>query len=198
MRQRKRARVTLVCLAAGALVTTAFIVSPSAQAASIFACKKKNGSIRIVSSRTKCKKGESRLVWNTQGPAGKNGANGRNGANGANGGNGANGANGKEGVAGSALAFAHVSAGGEVDPARSKNVTTANITHEGTGAYCFHGLPFTPKILVASLTNFTVGFTSVGVPPDVGTFCAAGVQARLETYNIKGEIADEAFEVIFD
>jgi hypothetical protein len=81
--------------AAGALLLAALAVAPQAEAATIYACvKKKSGSARIVSKKAKCKKGESKLSWNSEGPAG------RNGVNGANGSNGKDGAQGKEGIPG--------------------------------------------------------------------------------------------------
>ncbi|MGA8353130.1 MAG: hypothetical protein WB698_03070 [Solirubrobacteraceae bacterium] len=72
------------------LLLIALGTAASASAATIYACqKKKGGTIRIVSAKTKCnKKTEKKISWNTEGPAGKNGSNG------------ANGANGKEGAAG--------------------------------------------------------------------------------------------------
>ena len=151
-------------------------------------------------------KNESKLSWNSKGPRGSNGANGANGAPGGKGANGTQGAAGKEGTAGkegpagSALGYAHVNADGTVDPARSKNVTSANVEVVPNGAYCFHGLPFTPKNVVASLTNFTLGFIQVGVPPDIGAVCAAGVQARVETWNDAATpaVTNEAFEVLFN
>lgn len=80
----------------GALLGALLISVPAAPAASIYACqKKKGGAIRIVSSKTKCKKTEKKLKWSTTGPAGKNGTNGTNGTNGANGTNGTNGAAGE-------------------------------------------------------------------------------------------------------
>jgi hypothetical protein len=77
-----------VCL----LLTLAFASAPQAGAATLFACvKKQGGAMRLVSARTKCRKGTERKVsWNTTGPAGKNGPAGKDGANGINGSNGAN------------------------------------------------------------------------------------------------------------
>jgi hypothetical protein len=171
------------------------IVTP-ATASTIYSCKKKNGSLRIVSKSTKCKKGESKLAWNSQGPQGVNGANGKNGTNGTNGGPGLTG---KEGPAGTAFGFAHIGGTGVVDPARSKNVTTANVVHVSPGADCFYKLPFTPQIVLGNLANFEVGFVSVGVPPSVGSACPeAGLQARVETYNISGAATDMTVDVLFD
>jgi len=62
----------------------ALAVAPQADAATIYACVKKNsGATRIVGRTTRCRHGEQRLSWSVTGPAGKPGANGVNGANGA-------------------------------------------------------------------------------------------------------------------
>jgi hypothetical protein len=184
----------------GALLLAALMSAAHAEASTIYTCKKKSGTIHIVSKKAKCKKGETKLSWSSEGPAGKNGTNGINGTNGANGTNGTNGHEGKEGPAGSALAYAHVNADGTVDPTRSKNVTSANVFAFGNGAYCFHGLSFTPKSVVASLTNFTLGFITVGVPPDIGGVCESNVQARVETWNDASTpvVTNEPFEVVFN
>lgn len=87
-------RPTALLLSVGALLLGAFVAAPQANAATIYACVKKNGTARFVSKKVKCKKSESKLSWNTEGPAGKNGVNGANGATGAAG------AIGKEGPAG--------------------------------------------------------------------------------------------------
>ena len=81
------------------LLTLTFAVAPQANAATLFACvKKEGGSMRLVSARAKCRRGiERKVSWNITGPAGKNGAAGTKGLNGTNG---TNGASGKEGPAG--------------------------------------------------------------------------------------------------
>jgi hypothetical protein len=78
----------------------ALVAAPSANAATLYACVKKNGTARIFTKKPRCKKGEVRLSWNIEGPAGRNGLNGLNGTNGANG---VNGKEGKEGPAGPLL-----------------------------------------------------------------------------------------------
>lgn len=88
-------RAVIVLATIGALLLGAFAAAPQANAATIYACvKKKTGLGRYVSKKTKCKKGETKLSWNSQGIAGKNGTNGINGANGKEG------SAGKEGPAG--------------------------------------------------------------------------------------------------
>jgi hypothetical protein len=70
------------------LLALAFGTSTAA-AASIYACvNKHSGSARIVGAKTKCKKTERRVSWNTTGPAGSKGAAGATGNTGAAGMNG--------------------------------------------------------------------------------------------------------------
>jgi hypothetical protein len=69
-------------------------MAPQAGATTYYACVKKNGAAHIYTKKPKCRRGESKLSWNSRGPAGRNGKNGANGANGKNGASGANGANG--------------------------------------------------------------------------------------------------------
>jgi hypothetical protein len=88
-------RVTAAILAAGALLLAAFAIAPTAGAATLYACVKKNGTAHIYAKKPKCKKHESKLSWNTEGAAGRNGSNGLNGLNGV-GTNGTNGTNGKD------------------------------------------------------------------------------------------------------
>jgi hypothetical protein len=84
-----------------ALVLAALVAAPQAGAATIYACvNKRTGAARLFASKPRCKRGQERLSWNTQGPAGKNGANGKNGATGKNGSNGKNGTNGTNGTNG--------------------------------------------------------------------------------------------------
>jgi hypothetical protein len=86
--------IALITAAAISLIA-AFAMASQADAATLYACvKKEGGSMRLVSQRTKCnRKSERKVSWSTTGPAGKNGANGGAGANGKNGTNGTNGQN---------------------------------------------------------------------------------------------------------
>jgi Collagen triple helix repeat (20 copies) len=90
-----------VLAAAAALLLSALIMVPQAGASTLYACvKKKGGTARFVNARTSCRRGETKLSWNTQGVPGRNGSNGKNGAAGKNGTNGKNGADGKAGANG--------------------------------------------------------------------------------------------------
>jgi hypothetical protein len=96
MSGRSTRRAVTLLAAAGALLTVAFAAVPQADAATLYACvKKEGGAMRLVGEKTKChRRSERKVSWSITGPAGKNGATCKNGANGANG------TNGKEGPAG--------------------------------------------------------------------------------------------------
>ena len=87
-------------------IIAAFLLSgllgvSQAGASTLYACvKKKGGTARFVNARTNCRRGETKLSWNTQGVPGRNGSNGKNGAAGKNGTNGKNGTDGKAGTNG--------------------------------------------------------------------------------------------------
>ena len=66
-----RRPAALALLAAAAVLLAALLIAPRAEAASIYACqKKKGGALRIVTSKTKCKKTEKKLTWSTTGKSG--------------------------------------------------------------------------------------------------------------------------------
>jgi hypothetical protein len=80
------ARVAALAVLIGGALTVAV---QAADASSIYACVRKHGgSVRIVSAKSKCRRGERRVSWNAAGPAGPPGANGATGATGASGANG--------------------------------------------------------------------------------------------------------------
>jgi hypothetical protein len=96
----KAIRPTRPALAAATttLLLGGLAFAPQAGASTLYACvKKKTGTARFVSARTNCRRGETKLAWNTQGVAGKNGANGKNGAAGKSGATGKDGGAGKNG-----------------------------------------------------------------------------------------------------
>ncbi len=97
---RHRAIAGLAALAA--LLLAAFAAAPEAHGDIIFACAKQiGGSVHIVTSGTKCKKGEVKLRWiGATGPTGTTGPAGANGADGANGSQGVPGEAGAQGVVG--------------------------------------------------------------------------------------------------
>jgi len=81
---------------AGVLMLAALATAPQADAATFYACVKKDGTAHIFTKKPKCKKHETKLSWNATGPAGTNGTNGTHGSNGTNGTNGSNGNNGAD------------------------------------------------------------------------------------------------------
>jgi hypothetical protein len=101
MPTRTKRSALIAVLTASTLLLSGLAAAPQAGAATLYACvKKKGGTARFVNARTNCRRGETKLAWNTQGVPGRNGSNGKNGAAGKNGTNGKNGADGKPGVDG--------------------------------------------------------------------------------------------------
>ena len=87
---RTRPSVGIAVVALAAVISLLWAAS-AAQARTLYACAKKNGNAHIYVKKPKCKKGETKLSWNTTGPAGSKGPAGVNGVNGINGTNGSNG-----------------------------------------------------------------------------------------------------------
>jgi hypothetical protein len=83
-------------------------------------------------------------------PAGPAGASGTPGAKGETGPTGAAGPTGPQGAAGSAAGYAYVNMDGTVVESRSSNVADVNVTRPEDGSYCFAGLGFVVKSLLAS------------------------------------------------
>lgn len=79
--------ITTINRVAGAMLATAGLTgllladAPGAAASTIFACVKQHGgTTHLVSKTAKCKKGETKLSWNSQGPRGANGSQGAAGS----------------------------------------------------------------------------------------------------------------------
>jgi hypothetical protein len=94
------ARTPIALLAAGACALALLALAPQANASTLYACVKKNGSARLFTSRPRCRHGEKRLAWNIEGPRGPQGSRGKEGHAGKNGPGGVNGTNGANGAAG--------------------------------------------------------------------------------------------------
>jgi len=76
----------------GVLALSLALFASAADGASIYTCvNKHSGSARFVGSKTKCRRSERRVSWNTMGPAGPAGPSGASGAPGAPGAAGASG-----------------------------------------------------------------------------------------------------------
>jgi len=68
-------------VAVGAVLGLLLALAAQADAATIYACaKKKGGSVRLVTRTTKCRRGENKLQWNSEGLAGPRGAAGSQGS----------------------------------------------------------------------------------------------------------------------
>jgi hypothetical protein len=89
-----------VLAAAAGMLPVVLAAAPTADATTLYACVKKSGAVKVFASKPKCKKGEKKLSWNTEGPAGKNGTNGVNGKEGLAGKEAKEGKEGKEGIPG--------------------------------------------------------------------------------------------------
>jgi hypothetical protein len=85
--------------------------------------------------------------------------------------------------------FAHVSAGGVLDGANSKNV--GKVTLISTSIYCFSGLPFTPRGGQATVdfNNSLFEFAQFGLGDDSGQ-CPSGTQAFV--FTLEGSSAKPA------
>lgn len=140
---KQTGRATAIVLAAGAILLGALASAPQAGAATLYACIKKNGTAHIYAKKPKCKKHETKLSWNTEGPAGKNGTNGANGKDGATG---------KEGPAGPAnpLVFSPLPLlNSWVDASSVYNTTPVGYARDGFGVVHLQG----GVIGTASTTN---------------------------------------------
>lgn len=161
MHHRHFKRVGATALLAIAGLLGSLLIAPAAPAATINACQaKKGGTIRIVSSKTKCKKTEKKITWSTTGPAGKNGTNGSNGSNGTNGTNGAAGATGAAGQPQKAFAFNVTSdTGGLLSSTKTDLFTTNGVT---VTLNCF---------------NFLANFIAIEATGPAGTTAGSGMIA---------------------
>jgi hypothetical protein len=200
-------RVTAVILAAGALLLAAFAVAPSANAATLYACVKKNGNAHIYAKKPKCRKHETKLSWSTQGAAGLRGAQGLPGSAGATGPEGKVGPLGQTGPAGTARAYALMSTPGsdpcELLPAVTKNFSSC--TRPETGVYCLTPAasvnPMTAPAFVTVEWGFSSGNSLAAFVEDTSAFggidvCGTGAY-EVRTYNFKGEATDSvAFYIL--
>jgi hypothetical protein len=137
-------RASVLFAAIGALLLTALVSAPQAGASTLYACVKKDGSAHIYTKKPKCKKRESRLSWNTEGPAGKNGA---SGANGINGKEGLQGSIGPQGPGASTFSF---DAAASATPSR---VTLGTVLGDTISADCFAPGPGEARLRVYLQTS---------------------------------------------
>jgi len=148
-----------------------------------------------------------KLKGNTgaRGPAGPAGPAGASGAAGGAGAAGAAGKEGAQGPAGTAVAYAHVLATGELDTAHSKNVS-ASSKAGGTGIFC---LKVTVPVTSVSGAVDTAGSSGAfgalsaiagGQDPTkiIETLCPAGDNVLAGTFNEAGANANMAFWINFN
>ena len=146
-------------LAVGALAAVAVVVAASFGYAAATAdnqtytgCLQSGDltKVAIGSAPTKaCPTNATQISWNQTGPPGLDG---------------------QDGAPGEAVAYARISAAGDVVPQFSSNVVQANVTHPAPGLYCIGGLSFTPKSVVATGVS---GIDGSGNPTFVDTLITA-------------------------
>jgi hypothetical protein len=171
-----------VLLAAGTLLLAVLALAPRADAATIYACiKKKTGTARFVSRTTKCKRGETKISWNSQGPAGTPGTPGAKGETGSKG---------ETGPAATTL-WAVVSETGTL--ARGSGVVGSSEERPGEYAVTFN------RNITKCAFMATVGTVSSAVPParfiGVDYASANPDEVFIETYGFKGENVETPFHL---
>jgi hypothetical protein len=118
--------------------------TPSAHAAKFFACvNTTTGALRIVSETTVCQTSESKIHWNTQGPAGPKGTTGATGATGAQGPQGLTGATGATGAQGPQGATGATGATGAQGPQGPAGTTIDTVAFGGAVGSLNGGIPGT-------------------------------------------------------
>jgi hypothetical protein len=128
-----------------AAVSSSRFVSPGGK---VSACVgDRSGAVRLVSAHTRCRRGESAVTWNQQGPAGTAGKPGPQGATGAAG---ASGPAGTTGSAGASVTSTTLTSGDSNCPAGGSRFTSAS------------GVTFACNGAPASLTT-TAGPTQSGI-----------------------------------
>jgi hypothetical protein len=203
-----RARASALRLALlGCLALSGTLLSAQlAQAATYYACVKKGGAAHIYTKPTKCGRGESRLSWNSRGPAGANGTSGANGKDGANGANGSNGVNGKNGTDGQNLTSQTPLPGGE-----SESGAFAVGSAGGNKGFAAEGISFAQPldgIIPGTQVVFNTPHTTSANCPGVGQAARgylcfyAGEEENLSFYSAfgfagEGHIAVYGFTVFF-
>lgn len=139
-----------------------------------------------------------------KGAEGPKGATGPKGDAGAKGDIGTAGPAGSAGAPGSALGLAQVNGliidGDSVVDDDSVNVTDANVTRPSNGVYCFNGLGFDPRVVVAAIErpnggqptaqNMTVETLAKTETPLGGDPCPGDEDASVLVYNQAGQPAN--------
>ena len=180
----------IACLAVGLVAGTASAAGKGSGVASVSKAKKAKRGPRG-------KQGKAGPAG-PQGPAGKEGSAGKQGPQG------------PQGPAGTALAYALVQEGGAVDPEGSKGITSADVSRDSTGGYCFNRIPTGTKSIVATVNGQFLGntesdrFATVSfIPSNLSpnwSGCASGSDpVRVTTYDLSvGGLTNSAFMIWFE
>jgi hypothetical protein len=111
------------------------------------------------------------------------------------------------GVAASSFApvlYVHVYANGTIDPNQSKNMGGVTITQRKLSAYCFSGLPFTPRGGSATI-DFALGSQggsqelaelTIAPPGEHAIDCQPGENVEVSTASNPGNFSPEAFYLV--
>jgi hypothetical protein len=97
-----------------------------------------------------------------------------------------------------------VLSGGSVDATKSKDVSASNVTHPGTGAYCFlSNLPFTPQNAEASASFILPQMRTVAVLVGQTADCPTGTKVSVHIVIPGGSggtdtASDSDFTIVFN
>jgi len=126
---------------------------------------------------TSTKQISPKVLKSLRGRTGPQGPRGLQGLQGATGATGPTGAAGAPGAAGTALAYAHIFAGGTVDSSNQKGFGSATVSNPSSGIYCIGGLSFTPANVVATVDFNTGGGNGPVITATLGAGSGAGCPA---------------------
>ncbi|HXN39071.1 MAG TPA: hypothetical protein VN892_13610 [Solirubrobacteraceae bacterium] len=139
-----------------------------------------------------------------EGKVGKEGHEGKEGKEGKEGIEGKEGKEGKEGLG--VPAYAHISSGGVIEQANSRNVENAKVTKTEEGIYCISGLTFTPHTVVATVDANEAEIPMIDATVGVGGLSKcnpATTQITVETWipiseggKVNAETASEGFYIL--
>ena len=142
------------------------------------------------------------------GPQGPAGATGPAGPAGPQGPRGATGPAGPQGAAGSAIAYAWITAngtlGGYGGTDFDKNVTDADVTHPATGVYCINVSMVNGHYLGSAVGNVEIdGQTPAFMEVDRGPtsdcpFTAGAVGTTVHVVDVNGNLVDRRFYIVFN
>jgi hypothetical protein len=132
----------------------------------IHGCVGPTGLLEVIGADAECKQNQTPISWNQTGPPG---------------------ADGQDGAPGEAVAYARITAAGDVAPQFSSNVVQANVTHPAPGLYCIGGLSFSPRSVVATGRS---GIDASGNPTFVDTIVTVTVSDPGVTFPLGCAVTD--------